>query len=229
MINPLIGCLTRNRQNFHSVVSFTPGSDRLATLDLTDGGDLPNGIAEDAAIFTAFMEQFRMDKNVRFLMGGYNELRNMYSRSSLFDQKEEPRRLHIGLDIWGAAGEPVFAFMGGMVHSIGWNDRLGDYGATIILLHQLEGLPFYTLYGHLAKRDIEHLASGQYITRGQEFAHFGEPEDNGHWPPHLHFQVISDVGMYEGDFPGVVRLSESRQWLDNCPDPELIVQLRRYL
>ena len=63
--------------------------------------------------------------------------------------------------------------MGGMVHSFNYNNNFGDYGATIILLHQLDGLPFYTLYGHLSLRDIDHLSEGQYVIRGEEIAHFG--------------------------------------------------------
>jgi len=229
MINPLTVSLTRNQGSFHPVVSFTPGTDKLAALNLTQNGDLPEGIADNLERFVAFMESLREAKQARYLIGGYNELRFMYSRSALFDEGDEPRRLHIGTDIWGPAGTPVYAFMGGMVHSIGWNDRLGDYGATIILLHQLDGIPFYTLYGHISKRDIDSLAPGQYINRGQEFAHFGEPVENGQWPPHLHFQLISDMGLYEGDYPGVVRYSEREQWLSNCPDPDLILQLNKFL
>ncbi len=229
MINPLVACLIRNQKAFHPVIAFNPELDRLSALNLTEGGDLPPEIAADSVGFVDFMGSLRLRKESRYLIGGYNELRSMYSRSALFDQDQEPRRLHIGMDIWGEAGEPVFAFMGGMVHSIGWNDRLGDYGATIILLHQLEGIPFYTLYGHLSKPDIANLAAGQYIIRGQEFAHFGAPKDNGQWPPHLHFQVISDIGLYQGDFPGVVRKSEADNWLNNCPDPDLIAQLKRFL
>ena len=97
------------------------------------------------------------------------------------------------------------------------------------MLHQLDGIPFYTLYGHVSKRDIDSLAPGQYINRGQELAHFGAPVENGQWPPHLHFQLISDLGLNEGDYPGVVRYSKREQWLTNCPDPDLILQLDKFL
>ena len=147
-----------------------------------------------------------------------------------FDLKSaEPRRLHLGIDIWGAAGTPVFAPMGGMIHSFAFNNHFGDYGATLILLHQLDGLPFYTLYGHLCLKDIENISSGQYVSRGQEIAHYGLPHENGHWPPHLHFQVILDLGLYEGDYPGVCRYSEREYYLNNCPDPDVILRMNRYL
>ena len=78
----------------------------------------------------------------------------MYARSSLFGsdsiEQEEPRRLHLGVDIWGKEGTEIFAPLDGIVHSFAFNDNFGDYGATIILLHQQEGRQFFTLYGHLS-------------------------------------------------------------------------------
>ena len=150
-------------------------------------------------------------------------------RGAFFVDASEPRRLHLGTDIWGPEGTPVFAAMGGMIHSFAFNNHFGDYGATLILLHQLDGLPFYTLYGHLCLKDIEHISTGQYMTRGQKIARFGQPHENGHWPPHLHFQIILDIGLYEGDYPGVCKYSEREYYLNNCPDPDVILQMNRYL
>ena len=85
------------------------------------------------------------------------------------------------------------------VPSFAFNNNYGDYGVTIILQHQLKTINFYTLYGHLSIKDIAHLRTGQFISRGENFAHFGPPEENGNWPAHLHFQLITDLGNYEGD------------------------------
>jgi murein DD-endopeptidase MepM/ murein hydrolase activator NlpD len=119
--------------------------------------------------------------------------------------------------------------MGGMIHSYAFNNQFGDYGATLITSHQLDGVSFYTLYGHLSLRDIENISSGQYITRGETIGHFGEPPENGHWPPHLHFQIIIDLELREGDYPGVCRYSEREKYLSNCPDPDLILNMNRFL
>ena len=229
MISPLSSLLLRHQPEFHPLISFDPATQKLSDLNLTTGGDLPLEIAGEEKKFERFMEELRILRGADFLVGGYAELRDMYHRSEIFSSQEEPRRLHLGVDVWGPAGTPVFAFMGGMVHSTGFNEQLGDYGATMILLHQLEGIPFYTLYGHISLADIRQVAAGQYITRGQEIAHFGKPDENGHWPPHLHFQVMSDIGLAEGDYPGVCRWSERQQWLDNCPDPDLILQWCKHL
>ena len=87
--------------------------------------------------------------------------------------------------------------------------------------HQVEGGKFYSLYGHLALKDIASLQEGAPIAGGQLLAHFGEPNENGHWPPHLHFQLILDMEGKKGDYPGVCKFSEREKYLQNCPDPDL--------
>lgn len=222
--------LIKYQEGFHPVLDFDPASDRLMPLNLSvEGGELPYEESLDTDRFVAYMDKLRVQKQARYLIGGYGELRGMYGRSELFDGEGEARRLHLGTDIWGEPGTPVYAFLGGMVHSFAFNDRLGDYGATLILLHQLEGKAFYSLYGHIALKDIQHLNTGQYVNRGQEVAHFGEPVENGYWPPHLHFQLIEDIGLHDGDYPGVCRNSEKGYWLANSPDPDLVLNLNRYL
>ncbi|MCG7856046.1 peptidoglycan DD-metalloendopeptidase family protein [Flavihumibacter sp.] len=229
MVTALSALLKRHQHEYHQVIAFDPNKEAIAPVDLRRGGDLPEDIADDTETFCRFMEDLRIKREAAFLIGGYNELRHMYSRSTLFTERDEPRRLHLGTDIWGPEGTPVHAFLGGMVHSIGYNEGLGNYGATIVLLHQLEALPFYTLYGHVSISDIQQLTAGQYINRGQVVAHFGNPAENGEWPPHLHFQIIEDIGMHVGDYPGVCRYSDREAWLLNCPDPDLVLQMNRLL
>lgn len=201
-------------------------------MDFTNNNtDLTTAIIEDNNRFSEYISSRLKDK-YRYGIGGYNELRNVYSRSSLFDASgygDEPRRLHVGTDIWGPAGTPVYAFMGGRVHSFGFSEKPGDYGATLILLHQLDGFEFHTLYGHISLKDIEKITPSQYVVRGERIGHLGQPEENGYWPPHLHFQVIVDMQLKRGDYPGVCRYSEKDKYLQNCPDPDLILQMNQYI
>jgi murein DD-endopeptidase MepM/ murein hydrolase activator NlpD len=132
------------------------------------------------------------------------------------------------MDIWGPAGTPVFAPLGGLVHSFAFNNHDGDYGATIILSHQLDGRSFYTLYGHLSLVDLEVAREGNFVVGGEPFAHFGAPHENGNWPPHLHMQLIENIGTHRGDYPGVCRFSERNGYLANCPDPDIVLQLARF-
>ncbi len=224
---------TRNQASFFPVINFDPKKDKLLQLDFTQhNSELTSDIIENTSLFSAYINNKLRKAHCNLGIGGYGENRTVYSRSRMFDainSFEEPRRLHLGTDIWAPAGTAVFAPIGGMVHGFAFNDHFGDYGATMILLHQLDGFPFYTLYGHISLRDISMLREGQYIIRGAEIAHFGEPHENGHWPPHLHFQIIFDIGVNEGDYPGVCKFSEREKYMNNCPDPDLILRMNRFI
>ncbi|HTI93681.1 MAG TPA: peptidoglycan DD-metalloendopeptidase family protein [Puia sp.] len=141
----------------------------------------------------------------------------------------EPRRLHLGIDIWGPAGTRVMSPLNGIVHSFAFNNNDSDYGTTIILSHNLEGVGFHTLYGHLSLNSIKNLSEGRNIRKGEVIGEFGMRFENGNWPSHLHFQLIEDISDWKGDYPGVCRFSEKRRWLDNCPDPDLVLQLGQYI
>jgi murein DD-endopeptidase MepM/ murein hydrolase activator NlpD len=230
MSSTLFHVLQKHQAKFGKVVSFNNLEDRLLGLDLSfDNKLLTPEIFEDLNLFGAFIQKAMAAENFKFAIGGYNEHRPIYSRSTVFDDIGfEPRRLHLGIDIWGEVGTPIFAPFDGTVHSLGYHPQAGDYGATLLLAHQLEGVEFFTLYGHLSKADLNKEV-GTFIEKGNEIAHFGAPEENGFWPPHLHFQVIGDLGGSRGDYPGVCKLSERDEYLINCPDPDLILQLNQYV
>lgn len=230
--NPkLVYSLKKYQNTYHPVVSFDPKKDKLLQLDFTAANkEINNEIVEDGEKFNTYIQQKIKAANALYGIGGYAENRSIYSRSPLFDNNVNtgPRRLHLGIDIWGNAGTPVFAFMGGMVHSFAFNNQLGDYGATLILLHQLDGISFYSLYGHISLNDINDIQAGDYVIRGKEIAHFGNPSENGNWPPHLHFQVIEDLEMNKGDYPGVCAYNEKDKYLTNCPNPDLVLNMMQF-
>jgi very-short-patch-repair endonuclease len=143
-------------------------------------------------------------------------------------QGAEPRRLHLGIDIWGKPYTRVMAPLDGIVHSFAFNNAYGDYGATIILTHNLEGSTFYTLYGHLSLNSIKNMQEGDVVRKGDVFCEFGIPFENGQWPPHLHFQIIRDMQGMKGDYPGVCRFSERESYLANCPDADLILKMMTF-
>ncbi|MBV9962235.1 MAG: peptidoglycan DD-metalloendopeptidase family protein [Parafilimonas sp.] len=230
--NPLLASSLKKYQNtYHTVVPFNHKKDKLLHFNFTaTNKELSNDIVEDGDKFNSYINQKINNANALYGIGGYAEYRSFYSRSNVFDNalNTEPRRLHLGVDIWGKAGTPVYAFMGGMVHSFAFNNRFGDYGATLVLLHQLDGIAFYSLYGHISLNDINNIHAGDYVIRGKEIAHFGEPAENGNWPPHLHFQIIQDMEMKKGDYPGVCAYGEKEKYLKNCPDPDLVLNLMQY-
>jgi murein DD-endopeptidase MepM/ murein hydrolase activator NlpD len=207
----------------HPIVE--PGS--YIALDFTVANhELNDAILNDIDRFSTWVTQKLEEAGARYGIGGYNEHRTIYSRSALFDagvDTEEPRRLHLGLDIWGPAHTAVMAPLAGRVHSFANNAAKGDYGATIILEHHWEGQSLFALYGHLSLDSIQDLTKGKEIAEGEPFARFGLPHENGYWPPHLHFQLIRNMKGYHGDYPGVCRYSERQQWLANSPDPILVL------
>ncbi len=223
MTNRLQNILLHYRNTYHPVVEFNSSTDKLLQLDFTEAN---KELTEDIIAYTKHFCWY-IDKKLegyKYGIGGYNENRVLYKRSKHFDGAA-PRSIHLGVDIWASAGTKVCAPLGGMVHSFAFNNNYGDYGATIILQHQLDTNVFHTLYGHLSLKDIAHLQEGKYISRGELIGHFGEPSENGDWPPHLHFQIIEDMELKEGDYPGVCSIMEREKYLHNCPDANLILNM----
>jgi peptidoglycan LD-endopeptidase LytH len=209
------------------VVDFDPKTDNLYHFDFTAANaELSVEDIEDTARFSAWVTKNLAENHSRYVVGGYMENRTIYSRSEHFDTTDEPRRLHLGVDIWAEAGTPVYAALTGLVHSFRDNDNHGDYGPTIILQHNLAGLELYSLYGHLSRADLKDLHVGAKIELGQKLGSFGNADENGHWPPHLHFQLMFDMEGMTGDYPGVAKFSEKSTWLRNIPDPNLILRFR---
>ena len=206
------------------VVDFRKDVDQLYYFDFTVQGELPSAeIIADTNQFTSWINHQLASNSCKYGIGGYSEHRVIYARSALFDNGQEPRRLHLGVDIWGDALCPIYCPLNATIHSFKNNDNFGDYGATIILQHELDGLTLHTLYGHLSLASLDLIEIGQFIPKGKQFAALGDIPENGHWPPHLHFQLIFDMHGMEGDFPGVCLFSERETHLENSPDPQLIL------
>jgi murein DD-endopeptidase MepM/ murein hydrolase activator NlpD len=180
----------------------------------------------DATEFETYVNHLLAKKNAKVAHGGYNEIRNLYKRSTVFnDSNSEERDIHIGLDLWIKATTPVLAALDGKVHSFRYNNNLGDYGPTIILEHQLENHVFYTLYGHLSLESIASIKIGDFYEKGQQLATLGDASINGDYSPHLHFQIIKDIKENFGDYPGVCSKSNLEYYLQNCPDPNLLLKI----
>ena len=224
--------LWEHRNNFHQVVPYDPVYEKIIQIDLSVSNEsLTEETYCDTNLFSKWINDFLFDNAATYAIGGYNENRKIYSRSKIFDQiniDEEPRRLHLGMDIWGKCNTPVVAPFDGVVHSFAFNNHYGDYGTTIILSHYLGDQSFHTLYGHLSLNSIKNIQEGEHIKKGDVFAEFGIPFENGQWPPHLHFQIILNMDRNKGDYPGVCKYSEKESYLSNCPDPDLILQMMQF-
>jgi hypothetical protein len=158
--------------------------------------------------------------------GGYLEKRNIYADKINFSgDNEAVRNIHLGIDYWSNAGTNVIAPLSGVVHSFKNNKTIGDYGPTIVLEHNLNEQTFYSLYGHLSLNSIVNLYIGKKIDKGVVIGQLGTPDINVNYAPHLHFQIIKDIEHYKGDYPGVCNQKDFAFYMQNCPDPNLLIKL----
>jgi peptidoglycan LD-endopeptidase LytH len=217
--------LKKNQTLFAPIVDFNPSTEKIISLDFTSKNkSLTPKIFSDTTLFSNYIEDTLKAENAKFGVGGYLEERNVYARSTHFNNAEgEARRLHLGVDIWGNAHTPVYAFLEAKIHSFAFNDNFGDYGATIILEHELENETFFSLFGHLSLANLDGLFVGKAIKKGEQFANFGIANENGQWPPHLHLQMITNIDGYFGDYPGVAKITEKQLWANKTPDANLVL------
>lgn len=216
------------RPFFAAILPTHPTAETAWLLDLSKNSPLLDEVdVTDPFAFETYLQAKLSEKGLAMAVGGYLEHRNLYSDKADFNSTTNPeaaRFIHLGIDIWMPAGTPLCAPLDGYVHSFADNNSQGNYGATIILRHEpLPGLVFHSLYGHLSTGDLAELQVGQRISKGAVFAHIGSPLENGYWAPHLHFQLILDMGDWQGDYPGVASIQMMDYERLNCPDPNLLL------
>jgi murein DD-endopeptidase MepM/ murein hydrolase activator NlpD len=210
-----------------AVISESISENKYTPLDLSvTNKALEKELLSNANDFENFIERELATNHAKVAYGGYNEERNLYKRSTIFkDEETEERNMHIGLDLWIEAGTAILAALDGKVHSFNFNAGFGDYGPTIILEHHIENQTFYTLYGHLSLDSLEDLEIGAVFKKGQQIALLGDATVNGDYSPHLHFQIIENIEDNFGDYPGVCTKSDLAFYLNNCPDPNLLLKI----
>ncbi|SOE23120.1 Peptidase family M23 [Spirosomataceae bacterium TFI 002] len=163
-------------------------------------------------------------------IGGWLENRAIYKRSEHFQQNNEARTIHLGLDLWTDALTPIFTPVACKVHSFKNNVSFGDYGPTIITEHLDSKLGnIFTLYGHLSQNSISKLKIGQYFDQGDQIGEVGNFPENGGWPPHLHFQLMKSMEGKFGDFPGVCSVNDLDYFSKICIDPLEFLGIKKEL
>ena len=208
-LHAVMGCLQEGGNPV--IFDFTSANTELAAIDLND-----------EQTFTDYIFSTIRRREAPYGIGRHYEDRTIYERSEVFGTH---RSVHLGIDIWAPAGSAVYAPLGGIVHSYADNNQHGDYGPTIILQHSRNGAIFHSLYGHLSRESLSGLEPGMPVSAGSRIATLGHYEENVHWPPHLHFQLILDMEGKWGDYPGVCARSERERYLKNCPDPNLLLRI----
>jgi 4-aminobutyrate aminotransferase-like enzyme/Ser/Thr protein kinase RdoA (MazF antagonist)/murein DD-endopeptidase MepM/ murein hydrolase activator NlpD len=216
-------------RHFHPVMELPGETDAVEVLDLSVGSaELTGRDTEDTADFTRRVFQGMSSRGVRLGIGRYLEPRAFYLTEAFEGRSGDPRErrtVHLGLDLFDEPGAAVYAPLAGRVKSVRDNAGRLDYGPTVMLEHDGPDGPFWTLYGHLQRTSVGNLVDGTTVEAGQMIARIGPYPENGDWPPHLHFQIMTDLLGHDGEFPGVALPREIGVWASLSPDPNLILRL----
>jgi murein DD-endopeptidase MepM/ murein hydrolase activator NlpD len=220
----LLEKLLRRCRDTGRLLPFDLSATEPAVLDLSRANrDLDSIDTGNAEEFNDYVARVLGSTDATFGIGRYGEDRVIYGHSALFGTQGERRSVHLGMDLFVKHGTCVLTPLDATIHSYANNEGQGNYGPTVILQHELEGLHFWTLNGHLTLDSLDDCREGRQLPRGSVVGRVGDVDENGGWPPHLHFQVIAEIGEWKGDFPGVATPSRRQHFLELCPDPNLIL------
>jgi murein DD-endopeptidase MepM/ murein hydrolase activator NlpD len=220
----VIAALKAHRNEMASLVPFDLTSGDAVVFDFTDKNRLLAHLdINDVSGFTEYLFESISEAETLVGVGRYDEDRVLYRHSPLFDGTAERRSIHLGIDLFVVEGTEITSPLPATIHSAANNAGLGNYGPTVILRHDLAGVTFHTLYGHLSRASLDRLKAGDTLAAGDPIAEVGDSQENGSWPPHLHFQIITEPLDDEVDYPGVAAPSERERFLELCPDPNLIL------
>ena len=202
---------------------FAPDPAQAKTTALLTAGQRPDMPAFSDRAFDAWFQA----QNVDYGLGAYGEKRSVYQTAQFADAASPERRtVHTGIDIFAPAMTPVFAPLAGVVKYLTYNADPLDYGHTLILQHEADGVPFFSLYGHLAHSLPQLLGVGAKVQAGQHIADLGDWHENGGWAAHIHFQIMTDMlDQKGGNFYGVGHESLWDVWREICIDPNLVLRI----
>jgi 4-aminobutyrate aminotransferase-like enzyme/Ser/Thr protein kinase RdoA (MazF antagonist) len=217
------------KQDCKPVIDLPEEEGALTVLDLSvESADFDGHDTDDTARFTERVFRKISDDGARVGIGRYMEPRGFYLTDQFTGREGDPRErrtVHLGIDVFTEAGTEVRAPLASKVRAIENNAARLDYGPTVVLEHRSPSGRFWTLYGHLEQASVAQLEIDQEIPAGEVFARLGAPPENGDWPPHLHFQIVTHFLGHGGDFPGVAIPRERTVWASFSPDPNLILRL----
>lgn len=215
-------------QQFTPIINPTFQKEDYFPLDLsTANRDLDIDMLTRPHEHHVFLQSYLAKNDAKVAYGGYLEQRPLYDRSDYFQATDpkDKRNIHLGIDLWCDEGTEVLSPLEGEIHSFKRNENFGDYGPTIILKHKIGEHTFHTLYGHLSLASLEGKEVGQKVGAGEVIANLGNPDVNGDYAPHLHFQIVIDMEGKEGDYAGVGSQNTLDFYKNNCPDPNLLLKI----
>ncbi len=109
---------------------------------------------------------------------------------------EEKRYYHLGLDIIVPFNTPMYVPLDAEVYKTGKETKVGNYGGYVMLKHDINGVVFYSFYGHLKTPHL--ISPGDEVKAGEEFARVGKESDSGGWFCHTHLQILTQTAVDQG-------------------------------
>lgn len=150
--------------------------------------------------------------------------------------------IHHGLDFANGRGTPILAIGDGIVYYAGqditvlWGPIPDYYGNLVVILHDiksLDGLPVYSLYGHMQRIDV---TTGQRVAAGDRLGSVG---DSGvAFGPHLHLEIrvghqpesfgsVRNPDLWLRPYPEFGTLAGRMTYDDGLPVYEGTISVRR--
>lgn len=184
-------------KHFHPIVVFPracwknyrfvcPYSDYSVLQSYTSSQLLPRNRFEKGRHRIPLLARFRRfwrsrilfhDKSKRYI-GRYDEDRvNLYdtelftTENSTTNNTTTKRTVHVGIDLAGYVGTPVYSFDTGIIQSLGYNPAHGDYGNVVIVKYSES---FFVLYGHLDAASCQRHKVGDIIHKGDTVGWMGD-------------------------------------------------------
>ncbi len=224
----IVQWLSANADKIGPICQHDLTPDNVLVLDLSPLSVNDEGIPHSAEDATNVIFSLMEEANAAVGIGSYLEDRDVY-KGDFFEtvNPDEKRTVHLGIDLFLPAYEPLYAPLDGVVRVHNDNTRDYDYGPVVILEHKTdEGDVFYTKYGHLSRTSLELWEDGKAFKKGEVIGYLGPYPENGNWAPHVHFQILIDLMGMENDVCGVAARSEINVWSSVCPSPNLILGMK---
>ncbi|MCH8908261.1 MAG: phosphotransferase, partial [Candidatus Heimdallarchaeota archaeon] len=212
--------ILRESSNWHPVFGITITDDNSMIIDLSlSSSKFTMNELQSPEDQAKFLPNELMKNGKEFGIGKFGEIRPVYYTEAFeVHNSTEFRETHLGIDIFTIHERDIYAPLDGEIVSITTNSGPYEYGGLLITKHKVANGQFYLLFGHLDPESLENYQLEDDFEKGSPLATLAKFDDNGHWPVHLHIQVIfeaSDVAS----FPGVVTNKLFHFWKLISPDP----------
>ncbi len=214
-----------NNHRFGPVVRASLDAEHVAILDASlDPSRLQHPSPNGGENLTAWWRAEIARVAPRIGIGRYAEDRGIYDHPDA-PRDAHPRKIHHAIDIFLPAGTEVLCPYPGTIADFADDPERHGFGGIVILRHETDdGTPFWTFYGHLTPAGFSRLRRGQAVAQGAVIGRLAAEAENGDWPPHLHFQLMTHLmGWAALDVIGISWAYQWELWREICPDPNIIL------